>query len=224
MNKDPGLAACAVSWYGREGHALLIDTKTMDIKAIPLDFKPIILLVTDSKVPNGSGYGEIDDLKKGFDECREALGKNGRLVSLRDTGTQELRGDLEELPEHLRRMAIHVIEENERVQELGEALKTEDLTTAGKLMYRSHESLRDMLEISCPELDWLVKRAYETNGVMGSRMVGNGFGGCTINLINGNNISLYDEHLEEYDRIFGFKAETFVCSPSDGLKLLQKKE
>ena len=224
MNKDPGLAACAVSWYGREGHALLIDTRTMDITPIALDFKPIVLLVTDSKVPNGSGYGESDDLKSSFDECREALGSRGRLISLRDTTTQDLRSDLEELPEHLRRRAIHVIEENQRVRELAEALKEEDLNLAGKLMYRSHESLRDMLEISCPEMDWLVKRAYETSGVMGSRMVGNGFGGCTINLINGNNISLYNEHLEEYDRIFGFKAETFICSPSDGLKLLLKKD
>jgi galactokinase len=91
-------------------------------------------------------------------------------------------------------------------------------------MYRSHESLRDLLEISCPELDWLVKRSFETNGVIGARMVGNGFGGCTINLINGNNIPLYDEHLEEYDRIFGFKADSFICTPVSGLKVLQEKE
>ena len=77
---------------------------------------------------------------------------------------------------------------------------------------------RDLLEISCPELDWLVKRANETNGIFGSRMIGNGFGGCTINLINVNNIPLYDEHLEEYDRIFGFKADHFNCVPVSGVK------
>ncbi|MDC7232087.1 MAG: galactokinase [Spirochaetales bacterium] len=224
MQKDPGLAACAVSYFGKEDHALLIDTKTMDISYINMDFKPIVMLVTDSNVPNGSGYGELDDLKHDFDTCKEYLGKTGRHITLRDVTVQDIRSELEQIPEHIRRRAIHIIEENLRVRELKHALETGDLTTAGKLMYRSHESLRDMLEISCPELDWLVKRAYETHGVMGSRMVGNGFGGCTINLINDNNIPLYDEHLEEYDRIFGFKADYFICTPVSGLKALQDKE
>jgi galactokinase len=224
MQKDPGLAACTVSYFGKEDKALLIDTKTMDISYINMDFKPIALLVTDSNVPNGSGYGEVDDLRQDFDECKEQLQKTGRHITLRDITVQDIRNDLEKMPEHIRRRAIHIIEENLRVKELKHAFETEDLTTAGKLMYRSHESLRDMLEISCPELDWLVKRAFETHGVMGSRMVGNGFGGCTINLINVNNISLYDEHLEEYDRIFGFKAVYFICTPVSGLKALQGKE
>ncbi len=224
MKKDPGLAACAVSYYGKEGHALLIDTKTMDITYLNMDFSPIILLVTDSHVPNGSGYGETDDLRHDFDECKQLLAQTGRHITLRDITVQDIRSELDQMPELIRRRAIHIIQENLRVRELKAALEQGDLATAGKLMYRSHDSLRDMLEISCPELDWLVKRAYETNGVMGSRMVGNGFGGCTINLINGNNISLYDEHLEEYDRIFGFKADYFECIPVDGLKALLNKE
>jgi galactokinase len=224
MNKDPGLAACAVSYFAKADQALLIDTKTMDIHTIDMDFKPIILLVTDSNVPNGIGYGEADDLKHDFDECKKLLNSYGRHIALRDVTILDVRSELDQLPEHLRRRAIHIIEENNRVRELKTALEHNDLTLAGKLMYRSHESLRDMLEISCPELDWLVKRAFETNGVLGSRMIGNGFGGCTINLINVNNIPLYDEHLEEYDRIFGFKADYFICTPVSGLKALQEKE
>jgi len=224
MQKDPGLAACAVAYYGKEDQALLIDTKTMEIHTIDMDFRPIVILVTDSNVPNGTGYGEVDDLRHDFEECKKLLNSHGRHITLRDTSIMDIRAELDTLPENLRRRAFHIVEENLRVRELKAALEQKNLTLAGKLMYRSHESLRDLLEISCPELDWLVKRAFETNGVLGARMVGNGFGGCTINLINGNNIPLYDEHLEEYDRIFGFKADYFICTPVSGLKALQEKE
>jgi len=221
MKKDPGLTACTISYYSREGQALLIDTRTMDMSYIDMDFSPIVLLVTDSHVPNGNGYGETDELRKDYEVCQTVLNQQKKSMSLRDLTAGDLRSGLEGLPEGVRRRCLHIVEENQRVREVRAALDIRDLTTVGKLMNRSHESLRDLLEISCPELDWLVKRANETSGVLGARMVGNGFGGCTINLINANNIPLYDEHLEEYDRIFGFKADHFICTPASGVKYLK---
>ncbi|OQY32811.1 MAG: galactokinase [Spirochaetaceae bacterium 4572_59] len=218
MNKDPGITACTISFYGKVGQAVLMDTKSQDMYYIDLDFSPMVFLITDSHVPNGNGYGETEDLAKNNEECLDALNTIRKNQSLRDLSYNDLRSGLESYPEHLRRRCIHVVQENQRVMEMRTALEAKDLMTVGKLMNRSHESLRDQLEISCPELDWLVKRANETNGVFGSRMVGNGFGGCTINLINVNNITLYDEHLEEYDRIFGFKADHFICEPVSGVK------
>jgi galactokinase len=123
------------------------------------------------------------------------------------------------IPEGPRRRCLHVVEENRRVQETEEALRAADLVAAGKLMSRSHESLRDLFEVSCPELDWLVKRAWETDGVYGSRMTGLGFGGCTITLIEERAVNEYLERLEEYERIFGFQATAFLVQPSGGARV-----
>jgi galactokinase len=217
MRKDPGITACSVAFYAKKGTAILINTKTMDMHYINLDFAPMVFLITDSHVPNGSGYGETEDLVKDNEECLMALNQIRKSLPLAELSSTDLRAGLESYPEHIRRRCLHVVQEYHRVVEMRTALENRDLATAGKLMSRSHESLRDLLEISCPELDWLVKRANETNGVSGARMIGNGFGGCTINLINVNNITLYDEHLEEYDRIFGFKADHFICEPVSGV-------
>jgi galactokinase len=86
----------------------------------------------------------------------------------------------------------------------------------GKVLNRSHESLRDNFEVSCPELDWLVKRAWELPGVYGSRLTGPGFGGCTITVLSTDHHDMYMERLEEYERIFGFAAETIECVPGAG--------
>jgi hypothetical protein len=104
-----------------------------------------------------------------------------------------------------------------------EALRRKDLVSFGKLMNRSHESLRDLYEVSCPELDWLVKRAWETDGVYGSRLTGAGFGGCTVTLIEEDAIPAYQEHILQYERIFGFKPEVYVCHPSAGARIVENR-
>jgi len=124
------------------------------------------------------------------------------------------------IPESTRKKCLHVVEENQRVLEAEEALRKKDLVTFGKLMNRSHESLRDLYEVSCPELDWLVKRAWETEGVYGSRLTGAGFGGCTVTLIEEDAIPLYREHIVAYERIFGFRPEIYVSKPSGGARIV----
>jgi galactokinase len=109
------------------------------------------------------------------------------------------------------------------VLEAEEALRKKDLAAFGKLMNRSHESLRDLYEVSCPELDWLVKRAQETEGVYGSRLTGAGFGGCTITLIDEKAIPRYKEAILQYERIFGFRPEVYTCRPSGGARVLEHK-
>jgi len=86
------------------------------------------------------------------------------------------------------------------------------------------EKAIEQFDVSCPELDWLVKRAQETQGVYGSRLTGKGYGGCTVTLIENDKIETYEEHLEEYERIFGFKAEDFICKPSMGVKTIFPEE
>jgi galactokinase len=140
---------------------------------------------------------------------------------LKDYSVKDIRESIGILPENLRRRCLHVVEENARAKEAEEILRTRgNMTNFGKLLTRSHESLRDLLEVSCPELDWLVKRSSETEGVYGSRLMGSGYGRCTITVIREDAVPEYEKRLEEYERIFGFKATLFVCESSEGVKLL----
>jgi galactokinase len=99
-------------------------------------------------------------------------------------------------------------------------LEHKDYLSFGRLLNRSHESLRDNFEVSCPELDWLVKRAAEIDGCAGSRMAGPGFCGCTVSLMREDAFARYDERLEEYDRIFGFQAEYSICEPAGKARVI----
>jgi len=141
-------------------------------------------------------------------------------TALRDYNKSDLRHGMGVVPEQIRRRCIHVVDEITRTEESRTALKKGDMTTLGKLMNRSHESLRDNFEVSCPEIDWLVKRAQEIDGVYGSKITGTGFGGCTLTLLKNSSIERYRERLDEYERIFGFKADMLNCNVSSGAKIV----
>ncbi|MDR3303925.1 MAG: galactokinase, partial [Treponema sp.] len=99
-------------------------------------------------------------------------------------------------------------------------LKKADLSALSKITLHSHESLRDLYEVSCPEIDWLVKRAQELDGVLGARMTGQGFGGCTYTIIQERVIEDYKQRLEDYERIFGFHPIIYEIKPAAGARLM----
>ncbi len=218
MNEDPGFAACAVLWFGQKDKALLINTKNMEISNLDLNIHPYVFLVAVCKIPNPNEDSENQILNQNLKACLEVLNQIDSSKGLQEIELNEILPELEEVPEKLRRQVIFSIEESRRVHDFAQALAHKDFNQAGKIMFHSHEGMRDMLEISCPELDWLVKRAFETKGVEGARMVGSGFGGCTINLIHVNAIAEYKKHLEGFERIFGFKIKTMICNTVNGLK------
>jgi galactokinase len=106
------------------------------------------------------------------------------------------------------------------VYEIEDALRKPDVSLLPKIIMHSHESLRDLYEVSCPEIDWLVKRAQEIEGVLGSRMTGQGFGGCTYTIIADKSIDEYKKRLEDYERIFGFKPILYEVRPSSAAKII----
>jgi len=219
-----GISAPLVAYYAREGHALFLDSRSLEYEHIPLNIEGVELLITDSRLPGNIADSETDDYIQDMDSCLTGLVSKKPGHSLRDYEWQDLNQSIPGVEEGARRRCIHVVDENSRVLEARDALIQKDAALLGRLLNRTHESLRDLFEVSCPELDWLVKRALETPGVYGSRKAGEGFGGCTITLINANNIKEYEEHLEEYDRIFGFKAYSFICKPSSGVQILYPEE
>jgi galactokinase len=115
------------------------------------------------------------------------------------------------------RRCRHVITENERVLAAAEALEDHHLRPFGQLMAESHKSLRDDYEVSCKELDVMVDIACRVEGVYGARMTGGGFGGCTINIVEVEDVERFKYVMaRDYQRFTGIKPEIYVCEPSNG--------
>jgi galactokinase len=212
-----------ISRLAKEGHAMLLDARYLTYHFVPLALKSVKILITNSKVPHGLVDSEYNKRREECRKCVEILSVKKPGTALRDYSSNDVRDSMGVIPEGTRKKCLHVVEENQRVLEAEEALKKRDLVTFGKLMNRSHESLRDLYEVSCPELDWLVKRAWETEGAYGSRLTGAGFGGCTVTLIEEEAIPLYREHIVQYERIFGFRPEIYICKPSSGAHVLESR-
>jgi galactokinase len=213
-----------VSRMAQAGSAMFIDTRNMEYDHIPINLQTVKILITNSSVPRSLVDSEYNQRRAECEKCVSLLSARKPGRSLRDFSAADLRDSMGLIPETTRKRCLHVVEENERVREAKGALKKNDIVSFGKLMNRSHESLRDQYEVSCPELDWLVKRAWETEGVYGSRMTGAGFGGCTVTLIEERAIPKYEARLEAYEKIFSFKPETFVCHPADGARIVLQQD
>jgi galactokinase len=223
MRIKSGVMDQFISRLAKEGHAMLLDTRFLTYHYVPLTLKGVKILITNSKVPRGLVDSEYNKRREECQKCVETLQGRKPGSALRDYTSADVRESMGLIPETTRKKCLHVVEENQRVLEAEEALRKKDLVTFGKLMNRSHESLRDLYEVSCPELDWLVKRAWETEGVYGSRLTGAGFGGCTVTLIEEDAVSLYREHIVQYERIFGFRPELYICKPSAGAKIIENR-
>jgi galactokinase len=114
-----------------------------------------------------------------------------------------------------------VLEEVRRVVEAEESLSRQDYVGFGRIVNKSHASLRSLYEISCPEIDWLTKRALELDDVLCSRLVGQGFGGSTLTILKNEKKQVYRNKLEDYERIFGFKPIIHEVSTGAGLRILE---
>jgi galactokinase len=221
-----GIMDQMTSILGRRGHALFIDCRTLETELIPLDLaahnlKIVVAQTGVTHTLSASAYNQRRD------ECSEALRTLSHtiterpLLSLRDITPLDLEAHAAALPEKLARRARHVVNENERVLRSVQALREGDFTTFGGLLYASHESLRRDYEVSCPELDLMVNLASNVEGVVGARMTGAGFGGCTVNLVYEEALDRFrDDVIETYRAQTGLPGEMYVCQPADGLHIL----
>ncbi|XP_025832294.1 galactokinase-like [Agrilus planipennis] len=181
---------------------------------IPLADPDLVILVTNSNVKHELTGSEYSTRKQ---QCQQAALLLKKL-SLRDATLADIDylksiGTDEEIVKRIR----HVVTEIERTVQAAEALKEKDFVKFGKLMVQSHNSLRDDYEVSCPELDTLVELALQVDGVLGSRMTGGGFGGCTVTLAYKNAV---DEVIRNITKKFKGKPTFYICTPRDGAKIL----
>ncbi|MFI5268833.1 MAG: galactokinase [Chloroflexota bacterium] len=197
---------------GVAGHALMIDCRSLDVRHVPLPTN-LVIVVCDSAKPRRLVDSAYNDRRS---ECEEAARQLG-VPALRDA-----RPDiLGKLPATLGRRARHVVAENQRVLDFVAALDAGATERLGELMYASHASLRDLFEVSCPELDLLVKLAAALPGCRGSRLTGAGFGGCTVSLVETPMAQSFAEELvARYQAQTTLPARAWVCRSVDGVSLI----
>jgi len=212
-NNGASLADYLALILTRKDHFLQIDTSSneseynIETNFIKSPFSRFRFLLVDSRVPRlGTGVeselaSRREDLLKGL----TLLSQKRKGTGFKDFAPTDLIEALGAFPEQVRRRSMHIVDEIERINDAVDALERSDLASFARTIYRSHESLRDLFEISCPEIDWLVKRAQEIEGAAGSRMTGIGFGGCTYTIIRRELVEEYKRRLEDYERIFGFR-------------------
>lgn len=206
-----------ISALGRRDHALFLDCRDLTYRHVPLR-SDVKIVVCNSGVKRALAQSEYEVRLK---QCREAVAKiaaTARPVkSLRDVQLSDLdamRGTMDDL---LWRRAHHVVSENQRTLEAVKVLQAGDLERFGELMNESHESLRNDYEVSSIELDRLVNLARQQPGVLGARMTGAGFGGCTVNLVRADAAEGFAQAVAKgYKEAFDLKGEIYVCQASDG--------
>lgn len=205
---------------GREGHALLLDCRSLGYETIPLeatraDYR---IVVCNSKVHHQHAGGEYNRRREQCERGVEVLASlSPGITSLRDATAELLAAAGDRLDAVVARRCRHILTENARVGALARALRAGDLARAGALMASSHKSMRDDYEISCPELDLLVSLAGEQPGVFASRMTGGGFGGCTVNLVAPEAIEAFSATMSErYAAATGREMDLHVCEAADG--------
>lgn len=205
----------------RRGHALLIDCRTTDAESVPVP-DDVSFVVMDTRKRRGLVDSEYADRVAA---CRRvaAAAKNLRegVRALRDL-TQD---DLDELAGSIStvdyRRAKHVIAENHRTLEAVDRLRSGDAEAFGKLMVSSHESLRDLYEVSCRELDIAVDLALEQTGCLGARMMGGGFGGCALALVKSDAVQDFVERSSTlYAEYLNVPGDFFAVRPADGVRLV----
>jgi len=166
---------------------------------------------------------EIDSRNADTIKGLEFLTQKFDGANFKDFGPKDLLDALGDFPEQIRRRSVHIVDEIHRIQDACDALQRSDIASLAKIIYHSHESLRDLYEISCPELDWLVKRAQELEGAAGARMIGHGFGGCTYTIIRRELVDEYKRRLEDYERIFGFRPVIYEVKIAAGARMLHER-
>ncbi len=210
------------SIFGEAGRALLLDCRTLDHRAIPMADDGLALVACHSGSPRrleSSAYNERRS------QCEAAVAVIAEdvpgVTALRDVTPAMLEAARSRMDPIVAARAEHIVSENERVLAAVAAFEADDLATMGRLFYESHASMRDLFGISSPELDAMVEIARATPGVIGARLTGAGFGGCTINLVRRDAVpALREAVMRDYPALTGLTPRVFEVAASAGARRL----
>src|SRR5699024_6655532 len=213
-----------VSLNGKQGQALKLDCRSLEYENYPLDREDIRIVLCDTGVRRELATSEYNIRRR---QCEQGLAtlqqEDATIRSLRDVSLDTLWKNKEKLDDIIFKRCKYVVDENRRVLQACRDLENDDLSSFGRRMFKSHAGLRDEYEVSCKELDLLVNIARESPGVLGGRMMGGGFGGCTINLVEEAHVEQFIKQAEkEYSRVTDRPAEIYTTKISGGTHLLNR--
>ncbi|MBT8256831.1 MAG: galactokinase [Bacteroidia bacterium] len=199
--------------FGKKEHLIILDCQSLDYKFIKWPFNGYSLILVDSMVRRDLKNSSFNQRKQNCSEVAGHFGKN----SLRDLDMIQLDKRKNEIKEEKYRQARFVLNENQRVHDASKAIINAEMDTLGQLMIDSHHGLKNEYEVSCDQLDFLVESLIKHKGVKGARMMGGGFGGCTINLIKEDEIPGFQIEIQnKYQRRLGKTCHFYDVNLSDG--------
>ena len=208
---------------GKKDNAIFLDTANLSYQYAPINLKNEKIVIINSKVKHSLVDSAYNERRAQCATALEELQKELDIKTLGDLDidTFEAHKDIIE-DEVVRKRAKHAVYENQRTIEAVNALKRNDVEKFGKLMNESHISLRDDYEVSCQEIDTLVEIAWATEGVIGSRITGGGFGGCTVSIVKNNAVDELKNRIEkEYPKKTGLTPEVYIVDIGDGARRLK---
>ncbi len=214
------------SLHGKAGYVMKLDCRNLQYEYIPFDFPEYRIVLVNSMVSHSLASSEYNTRRQ---QCEAGVKMMQQFVegakSLRDIpkGTLELHKN--EIPVEIYKRCHYVVTENERLLNGCALLAKGDIQSFGQLMYQTHQGLSKEYEVSCAELDFLVDTAKTIEGVAGARMMGGGFGGCTINLVKMEHIPAFEKGMKKaYLHRFNKDAEVYITQIEDGAKRIPSNQ
>ncbi len=211
------------SVMSKDGHVIKLDCQNLDYELLPFNIEPYKLLLLNTNVSHNLASSAYNVRRQ---ECEQGIAvlqqRFKNIESLRDVSLDQLEQCRHELNPIIYKRCAYVLHENERVEQAAKVLKKDDLVTFGQLIYASHEGLQHNYEVSCKELDFLTEYSRSNNQILGCRMMGGGFGGCTINLIHEDAIENYVEKVSKaYFEKFNIELTAFTTVPANGTSVVE---
>lgn len=211
------------SLFGRPGHVVRLDCRSLEYEYFPFNAESCHIVLCNTGVKHSLASSEYNLRRQ---ECERGVAvlrqHYPEVQSLRDATQEQLQRHRDELGDVVYRRCLYVVQENLRVEAACQHLIDGDLPAFGQQMYASHAGLRDDYQVSCRELDVLVQIAQGAPGVYGARMMGGGFGGCTINLVEVAHLDNFVQHISEaYQRQIGIPLETYHTTIVGGVDVLE---
>jgi len=209
------------SLHGKAGHLIRLDCRSMEYEYIPFDFPDYRIVMVNSMVKHSLAGSEYNVRRS---QCEEGVALLKKFYpdihSLRDVTAKQVDEHQKDLPAIVYKRCSYVTREKERLLEGCEHLKKGELSAFGKLMYQTHEGLRKDYEVSCKELDFLAEQAKNFKGVAGTRMMGGGFGGCTINIVEEKMVKSFTTAMQDaYHKKFKQIPEVYITKIEDGARI-----
>ncbi|WP_331654727.1 galactokinase [Anaerosporobacter sp.] len=207
---------------GKKDHAIFLDTSNLEYEYAPIQLEGAKIVIACSNKKRGLGDSKYNERRS---ECETALEELKKVVSIESLGElseEQFEQYKDAIGDDVRRKrAKHAVYENQRTIKAVDALKANDIETFGKLMNASHVSLRDDYEVTGIELDTLVEASWEQDGVIGSRMTGAGFGGCTVSIVKDEAVDAFIKNVSDlYLQKIGYKADFYVVEIGNGPTVL----